>query len=119
MARRQVLAVLDEMDYWSAVNDGRMPDAEPFKRPRPNCAELPVWMDIVEDLRMSVLDDYDFDMESTFLDMAPEAAAEIKRTMNIESDYFTVIPEVPSAERLRLVRCELQELTRTERRHDP
>lgn len=117
--RRQMLAVPDEMDYWSAVNDGRMPDAEPFKRPRANCEELPVWMDIVEDLRMTVLDDYDFDMESTFLDVAPEAAAELKRTMNIDADYFTDIPEDPTPEQLRVVRRELQELTRTGCRHDP
>lgn len=116
--RRQVLAVLDEMNYWSAVNDGRLPDAEPFQCPRPNCSDLPVWMDIVEDLRTTVLDDYDFDMESTFLDVAPEAAAELKRTMNIDPDYFTDIPEDPTPERLRVVRRELLELTRAESRGD-
>ncbi len=114
--RRQVLAVLDEMGYWTAVNDGRLPDEEPFKRPRPTCADLPVWMDIVEDLRTTVLDDYDFDMESSFLDVAPDAAAELKRTMNIAPDYFTDIPEDPTPKRLRDVHRELLELTKDERR---
>lgn len=109
--RGQMLAALNEMDYWSIVNESLLPEEEPTKRPPKQCADREVWTGFVEVLRTEVLDDYDFDMESSFADVDPETGAALKQGLNIDSDYFTDVPEDPAHDRLREVQRELHELT--------
>ena len=110
--RSEVLAALAEMGYWSNVNEGRHPGEERAERLSARCADRQRWADVVEDLRTEVLEDYDFDLEPSILDLDPEASAALKHALNIDPDYFTAIPEDPAPERLQAIRRELQELAR-------
>jgi hypothetical protein len=98
------------MGYWATVNEGLLPGEQPGARPLPDCADRQVWTDLVEDLRAAVLEDYDFDLESSLLDLAPQAGAALKESLGIDPDYFTAIPANPTRERLEAVRRELHEL---------
>jgi hypothetical protein len=90
--RSGVLAALDEMGYWTSVNEARQPGEEQVERPSARCPDQHIWADFVEDLRTEVLEDYDFDLEPSFLDLDPEASAALKHSLNIDRDYFTDIP---------------------------
>lgn len=109
--RGQVLDALDEMNYWAGANDALLPDEEPAKRPSKRCADPEVWAEFVEALRTEVLEDYDFEMESSFVDLDPQASSALKRSMNIDPDYFTDVPEDPQRDRLEAIRRELREVT--------
>ena len=111
--RRGVLAALDEMDYWTGGNEAPPSGEEQLEPPSARCADRHIWADLVEDLRTEVLEDYDFDLEPSVLDLAPEASAALKLSLNIDPDYFTDTPEDPAPERLEAVRRELHALART------
>jgi len=49
-------------------------------------------------------------MADDFLDMPPDQAATLKKTMNIDPGYFTAIVEDPGPERLSKLRSELRQL---------
>jgi hypothetical protein len=110
--RRGVLAALDEMGYWTSVNEARQPGEEQVERPSARCPDQHIWADLVEGLRTEVLEDYDFDLEVSFLDLDPEARAAMKQSLNIDPDCFTDIPEDPTPERFHAVRRDLHELAR-------
>lgn len=110
--RQMVLDALAEIDYWNQVNSGLGAGEEPVLPLAPDSTDTKDWAELVEGLRMEVLEDYDFDMEDTFLDMPPAAAAELKRSMNILPDYFTAVPEDPKPERLAEIQRALRTLLR-------
>jgi hypothetical protein len=91
--RKMVLEAMDEMEYWTDVNSSLEPDEEPAEPLSPDSADCAAWSDLVESLRTEILEDYDFDMEAKFLDMAPAAAAELKKQLNIDPDYFVGVIE--------------------------
>jgi hypothetical protein len=107
--RGGVLAVLDEMGYWTSVNEARQPEEERVEHPSARCPDRHMWADLAEDFRTEVLEDYDFDLELSFLDLDPEASAARKHSLNIDRDYFTDTSEDPAQERLQAVRRELHD----------
>lgn len=108
--REMLLGAMDEANYWENVNRSLPPDERPVMRPLPTCSDINEWADLLESLRTTVLEDRDFDMDAQFGDMAPEAAADLKRLMSITPDYFTHVPDDPTAERLRQIRRERLDL---------
>jgi hypothetical protein len=79
--------------------------------PVPESTDMEQWSELVETLRHEVLlDDYDFKMESMFLDAPPDEAAHVKARMNIDPDYFVTPVEGPSPRRLSVIREELRSL---------
>ena len=106
--RQLVLEAMDECDYWNDVNDGLEPDEEPVTRPEPACDDLDEWKELIEALRSEILEDYDFEMESEFIDMPPDAGAKLKRELNIDPDYFVALVEDPTPERVVAIWRELQ-----------
>jgi hypothetical protein len=108
--RQMVLEAMEEMHYWEAVNSALEPGDEPDAPPAPDCEDNRTWSELVEDLRTEILDDYDFDMEHHFLDLAPADAEELKRKLNILPDYFVAVVEDPTAVRLAEIRRNLRAL---------
>jgi hypothetical protein len=52
--RRQVLAAVEAMDYWTQVNAGLAPGEAPAEPPTPSCANLDEWAHLVNALRDQV-----------------------------------------------------------------
>ena len=106
--RQLLLDAADEIDYWNKANDGLPPDEEPAMPPAPDCPNLSEWGELVEALRIEILDDYDFSMEKQFMDMPPHEAAALKRQLNIDPDYFVAVVEDPTPERAAEIRREIR-----------
>jgi hypothetical protein len=109
-ARRMVLEALAEMEYWEKVNSSLEQHEEPVRPPGPESTDYAEWSFLVDTLRQEILEDYDFEMAKTILDLPPDLAAGLKRQMNIDPDYFVAVVEDPSPERLQEVRSELRAL---------
>jgi hypothetical protein len=105
--RRRLLDAMDEANYWEDVNDGVPEGEDPEGPPEVTSEDSSAWMDLVESLRTEILEDYDFDMAGKFLDMESERAAELKRLMNIEPDYFVANVEDPTPQQLDDIAREL------------
>jgi hypothetical protein len=100
--RRMVLNAVDEMNYWE--------DQEPRVALSHECEDIDEWSEIVEELRDSVLEDHDFEMEALFLDAPPEQGAALKAQMQIDPDYFVTTIDDPSPPCLERIRNELRRL---------
>jgi hypothetical protein len=114
--RQMVLDAMEECGHWEAVKDA-FPDDEDEQPPRPpaaDCNDSDEWSWLIESLRETLLEDYDFDMAERFLDMAPEAAANLKKRMNIDPDYFVAVVRDPSPAELTEIRRELWALVKTD-----
>jgi len=86
-------------------------EADQPEEPLPvNSDDYGAWSVIIEVLEDEILEDRDFSMAGDFLDMPPDQAATLKKTMNIDPGYFTAIVEDPDPERLRELGRELREL---------
>ncbi len=105
--RQMLLDAMDEANYWEEVNDGVPEGEDPEVPPDVTSEGSSAWMNLIESLRTEILEDYDFDMSGKFLDMEPEEAAELKRKMNIEPDYFVANVEDPTPQQLDAVGSEL------------
>jgi hypothetical protein len=108
--RAMVLEALDEMNYWESANSANLPGEEPLLRPAPESKDNEEWSFLVDALREEILEDFDFEMEKTFLDTPPEFSADLKRQMNIHPDYFVATVEDPTPARLEEIRRELRAL---------
>lgn len=106
--REMVLAALDEKGYWDEVNSAQDPDAEADVPPSADCCDFSEWEHLIDSLRTDVLEDYDFDMEGEFLDLPPDQVAVLKQTLNIRPDYFTVVIEDPTGEKVAAIRREVR-----------
>lgn len=102
--RQMLLDAMDEANYWEDVNSA-VPEGEDPEVPlEVTSDDSEAWMELIESLRTEILEDYDFDMAGKFLDMDPERAAELKRLMNIESDYFVANVDDPTPQQLEEIR---------------
>jgi hypothetical protein len=108
--RQMILEALAEINYWDEMSKSLEPGEE---------AEVPVqaesednenWYFLIDQLRETILDDYDFTMEEEFMDMSPETADLLKKNMNIDPDYFVDVIEDPGPERLAEIQRELRSL---------
>jgi hypothetical protein len=108
--REMILRAMDEADYWNAVNSSLPPDEEPVERLHSESSDIEEWTFLIESLEEDVLEDYDFDMEQTFVDMPPEHARLLKEQMNIGHDYFVATIEDPSPQSLAAIRAEIREV---------
>jgi hypothetical protein len=70
-----------------------------FVRPVVISEDRDAWSDLVESLADRILWDRDYEMDSLFLDTAPDKAEMIKQYLGIDSDYFsTAAPDVATDE---------------------
>ena len=84
------------------------PGEEPEQPPAPDAQDFDVWEFLVDDLQAVILEDYDFEMEDRFLDLPPDEADQLKKSMNIDRDYFTTNPADPAPSQLEALRRELR-----------
>lgn len=105
--RQMLLDAMNEANYWVDVNDGLPEGEEPEMPPDVTSEDSSPWMELVESLRTEILEDYDFDMAGKFLDMEPRQAAELKRMMNVEPDYFVANVLDPSPRQMDDIAREL------------
>lgn len=108
--RDKVLAALDELNYWQNLNRSLEPDEPPEERPTVQNSDLQLWEDLTDTLCDIVLDDRDFESESSFVDADPTAAAANKELLGIDPDYFTAVPDDPNREQLQAIRGQLLHL---------
>ena len=108
--RQMLLKAIAETNYWEEVNDGRGPDDELVMPLSADSDDLDRWGDLVESLRTEILEDYDFEMDRDIADMDPKHAAELKKNLNINPDYFVAVVEDPGSERLTQIRSEIRQL---------
>ena len=108
--RELLLQAMQQDAYWEEVNDGLGPDEEPEVPPPADSKDMEDWDHFIECLCEDLLEDYDFSMEDEFLDMPPEAAAKLKKNLNIASDYFVAAPDDPVAKELPPIREELRRI---------
>lgn len=108
--RQAVLDAIEETDYL----DPRLtdPDEESDLAPPLDCTEMDKWEEMVETLRVELLEDYDFELADGFLDMPPVAADFLKSHLSIPPDYFTSIAEDPRVGQLAQIRRGLREILR-------
>jgi hypothetical protein len=102
--RAMLLAAAAEVDFFK--DEAGRPE-------KPTCVDSDDdsdWSVIIEVLEDEILEDRDFGMAGEFLDLPPDQAATLKKTMNIDPDYFTAIVEDPGPERLGAIRRELRQL---------
>src|SRR5205814_8968156 len=76
--RGMVLAALEDRDYWTEVNGALPPDEEPDVPPPVTCGDFDEWEVLIEALETDILEDYDFDMEDSFMDADPARSAALK-----------------------------------------
>ena len=98
--RQQVLAALEEINYWSQVRDGRTTQEPPSDPIAPGCDDLEQWANLIDVLREEVLEDEDYALEDNLIDLEPRTAAAMKHLLAIDRDYFISVPEDPTPERL-------------------
>ncbi len=108
--RQMLLDAINESDYWRDVNEALEPDEEPECPLAADSADTDKWSVLVDSLRETLLEDYDFDMAEKFLDMPAEQVAALKRQMNIHPDYFVAVIDDPAPEQLAEIRRELWKL---------
>ena len=58
--------------------------------------DLRHWQSLLESLADHILDDRDFEMESTLMDADPAIASLIKKELGIKPDYFVETAEEPT-----------------------
>jgi hypothetical protein len=117
--RQQVLAALEEMEYWSPVRAGRSAQEAPIEPLAPACDDREQWAYLIGVLREEVLEDEDYALEDNLIDLEPSTAAAVKRLLAIDRDYFVTVPEDPTPERLVELRQELLALRGDEPHSDP
>lgn len=110
--RQMALEAMDEANCLDRTKHGPPPDREPGTRLSPGCSDKDDWLALIESLRTTVLDDYDFEMDSQFGDVDPAKAEWRKRSMGIPPEYFMEVPEDPNPARLLEVRRDLLQRVR-------
>jgi hypothetical protein len=104
--RQMILDALSEVDFWEELNEGLDPGAEPEVPVSADSEDHETWNYLIDHLRETVLDDYDFDMEHKFLDLPPDQCQLLKSQMNIAPNYFVDVIDDPSVHRLEEIQRE-------------
>jgi hypothetical protein len=110
--RQLLIAAMDEAEYWDELNDDLLPNEEPIVRPAPSSKDLNEWSTLIDELRTTILDDYDFHFEPTFRQGPPDMVTATMRFLSIPPNYFTSVPDDPKPKRIPEIQREFRKLVR-------
>lgn len=86
--------------------------SEPTGRrlPKATCEDVAEWKSLVRSLADEVRWDDDYLNEAPFLDVPPEVSDLVKEAMDIDANYYIVVPPDPPDEKLEELAVELRRL---------
>lgn len=109
--RGLILEALDEIHFWTEPNTFAKQAEKARARPAAESDRFEDWSFFVLDVLLrEVLDDDDYSHHAQLMDLPPDRAAELKRQLNIDPDYFVDVVEDPTPDRVRAIQSELRSL---------
>lgn len=85
-----------DTDQRQAVLTALLSDEEeqrnPVGRPDAECSVKETWEEVIQTLRDRVLQDEDWALAESTLDLPPDTAGDLKQNMGIDADYFSAVP---------------------------
>jgi hypothetical protein len=78
--------------------------------PKAISTNLSEWYDVIQTMLFRILDDIDYLAADIFLDAPPTRSRSMKDILGIPEDYFSAIPDLPTAQTLEVIRADLRRI---------